>query len=211
VPLIETIKKTVEQLTGLGRPKRRDLRSLIEDRHPLVHHFSDDGKTPNNPRLPLLLYRRALRVHSKFDPAAVCEEVFASHGWEKAWRNGIYDFLHFHTGTHEVLGIARGRVNVEFGGAKGRTLSLRAGDVVVLPAGTGHRRISASKNLLVVGAYPSTGRYDEPRPGEVSHDVAKRRISRVVLPSKDPLYGNEGGLFDFWMASRKRKAPKHSS
>lgn len=33
------------------------------------------------------------------------------------------DFLHFHTHTHEVLGIARGTVRAEFGGDKGKILS----------------------------------------------------------------------------------------
>jgi uncharacterized protein YjlB len=37
--------------------------------------------------------------------------------------------------THEVLGIARGEVKVEFGGAKGNAITLKAGDVAILPAG----------------------------------------------------------------------------
>ena len=111
---------------------------------PQLYRFEDDGKTPNNPRLPLILYRNVLRVPAGRDPAAVCEDMFAGHGWANGWRNGIHPFLHFHTRTHEVLGIARGTARVEFGGDKGRTLDVQAGDVVVLPAGTGHRRVSSS-------------------------------------------------------------------
>ena len=82
--------------------------------------FEDDGETPNNPRLPLVVYRAAVNLAGAPDPAAPFEHAFAKHGWSDGWRNGIYPFLHFHTATHEVLGIARGRATVEFGGAGGR-------------------------------------------------------------------------------------------
>ena len=77
--------------------------------------FEDDGETPNNPRLPLVVYRAAVNLAGEHDPAAPFERAFARHGWSDGWRNGIYPFLHFHTATHEVLGIARGRATVEFG------------------------------------------------------------------------------------------------
>jgi uncharacterized protein YjlB len=83
--------------------------------------------------------------------------AFKEHGWGDQWRDGIYPYLQFHTGTHEVLGIARGNTRVQFGGARGRTVGLKAGDVVILPAGTGHRRMNASKDLLVVGAVNTSG------------------------------------------------------
>jgi uncharacterized protein YjlB len=56
---------------------------------------------------------------------------------------------------NEVLGVARGHGRVRSGGAKGRALMLKAGDVVILPAGTGHERLSGSKDLRVIGAYPA--------------------------------------------------------
>src|SRR5258708_22302273 len=108
----------------------------------LTFKFDDDGETPNNPRLPLVLYRRAIDVKAAGDPAAAFEMTFAAHGWGDGWRNGIYDFLHFHTRTHEVLGIARGTAKVEFGGAAGETVELQAGDVAILPRSTRHPRLS---------------------------------------------------------------------
>ena len=198
MPVVEEIKRIVEKLTGIGRPGRRALGRLTRPVRPELLRFRDDGQTPNNPRLPLVVYRRAVRLDNGYDPAAVIEEVFASHGWRKAWRNGVYDFLHFHTATHEVLGIARGSVTVRFGGAKGRSLTLRAGDVVVLPAGTGHCRIRASRDLLVVGAYPAAGRYDEPRPEEVDPAEARAAIARVKPPQQDPVYGVDGRLPALW-------------
>jgi uncharacterized protein YjlB len=165
--------------------------------------FDDDGETPNNPRLPLVLYRAAVNLAGAPDPAAPFERAFARHGWSDGWRNGIHPFLHFHTATHEVLGIARGRATVEFGGAKGQVLTVEAGDVVVLPAGTGHRRIAASGDLLVVGAYPRNASFDQKRPGQVDHEKAVSVIARVPLPEMDPVHGPEGPLMTLWQGGLK--------
>jgi len=198
MPLAEQIKKAAETVTGIGRPAADDLAQLVNRRTPRLYRFEDDSKTPNNPSLPLAHYRDVLRSRRGLDPAALCEELFAAHGWKDSWRNGIYDFLHFHTRAHEVLGVARGEARVQFGGDKGKTLTLRAGDVVVLPAGTGHRRISASDDLLVVGAYPAGAHYDQPKPGEVDHRQARQHIAKVPSPPQDPVYGPEGPLIEAW-------------
>lgn len=124
-------------------------------------------------------------------------------------RDGIYDFLHFHSTTHEVLGFARGTVTIEFGGRRGRTVTLHAGDVAVLPAGIGHRRVTSSEDLLVVGAYPAGGRYDEPRPEDIDYADALASIAKVRLPRKDPVYGADGPLIELWnkpAPSRRRQA-----
>ena len=196
--LLEQTKRVVEKLTGFGRPDRRALRSLVKKRKPMTFRFRDDGETPNNPRLPLVVYRNAVELDGTFDPAAVFEEIFAANHWRDSWRDGIYDFLHFHTMTHEVLGIARGDAKVKFGGAKGRVVNVKTGDLVMLPAGTGHCRISASRDLLVVGAYPQTGRYDQPRPEEADHEKARAAIRKVKRPRADPVYGKDGPLLALW-------------
>jgi uncharacterized protein YjlB len=198
MPLIEDAKQWTERSTGVARPGREDLAELVRRSRPLAYHFHDDGQTPNNIRFPLILYRNAVRFAARYDPAAVIEELFASNGWRRSWRDGIYPFLHFHTQTHEVLGVARGTARVQFGGRKGRFLSVRAGDVVVLPAGTGHKRTSGSKDLLVVGAYPAGGKYDEPKPQDVDHDAALTRIAKIGVPAKDPVYGKDGPLRTLW-------------
>ena len=159
--------------------------------------FQDDGETPNNPRLPLVLYRLSPTLGGVVDRATEFERTFARHGWGNGWRNGIHGFLHFHAHTHEVLGIARGRARVEFGGGKGRQIDLEAGDVAILPAGTGHRRVSASADLLVIGAYPKggNGSYDEPGAG---HDAVVAAIARTPLPAQDPVFGKDGPLMVLW-------------
>ena len=197
MPVVEELKRIVEKLTGIGRPRGRVLARLARPRAPQLFRFRDDGETPNS-RLPLVVYRRALELDAAYDPAAVFEETFVRHGWRDAWRDGIYDFLHFHSASHEVLGFARGKVTIEFGGRRGRTLTLNAGDVAVLPAGIGHRCVTASDDLLVVGAYPAGGRYDEPRPEEIDYAAALASIAKVKLPRQDPVYGAGGPLIELW-------------
>ena len=189
----------IERITGVGRPAAQDLPLLTLPRKPHLLCFKDDGETPNNARYPAILYRSPVQLPDVFDSAAIFEDLFEANGWKDAWRNGMYDFLHFHTHTHEVLGLARGTVRAQFGGAKGKTLNLKAGDVVILPAGTGHRRVEASKDLLIVGAYPANGgKYDEPKPKDVTHARALAAIARVRLPSADPVYGKDGPLKRHW-------------
>lgn len=196
MPFLEDIKHLAETVTGYRRPAPGDIGLRSRKAH--AFRFRDDGRTPNNPNLPLVIYRTPIELRADFDPAAVFEVQFAANGWRDSWRDGIYDFLHFHTRTHEVLGIARGWVRVRFGGKKGRTIELRAGDVAILPAGTGHCRKAASEDLLVVGAYPPGGRYDEPRPSEIEPAAARRSIAKVARPRRDPVYGAKGPLMEAW-------------
>src|SRR5436309_3433095 len=116
------------------------------------HFFADDGRVPNNPALPLIVYRGALETGPRC--AALCEQLFADNGWGGAWRNGIYTHHHYHSTAHEVLGIAAGWVRVRLGGETGRTVDLHAGDAAVIPAGVAHKNKGASPDLVVVGAYP---------------------------------------------------------
>jgi uncharacterized protein YjlB len=143
------------------------------------------GEIPNNPRLPVLLHRGAVPAG---EPEAA-EALFARHGWTPAWRNGIYEFHHYHPNAHEALAIVAGGVRVRLGGEAGVTLDLAAGDVVVLPAGTGHRNLGASARLLVVGAYPPGDPPDQHtgRPGELARALAA--IPRVPDPPSDPVTG----------------------
>ena len=203
MPLIETLKQTIEKVTGLGRPAPDEARAFVKPRKARTTLFKDDGIVPNNPALPFIHYRGAVRITDAFDPAAVFEQIFASNGWEGAWRNGIYDYVHYHPRIHEVLGVARGMATVQFGGGAGKTVALKAGDIVILPAGTGHQALRASKDLLVVGAYPSTGTYDLYTASKDGHDRAVELIPKVPLPQKDPVYGRSGPLKTVWRKHRR--------
>jgi uncharacterized protein YjlB len=166
---------------------------------PLAHRFADDGSIPNNPTLPVLIYPQVIDLYG--DPAVVIEHLFAANGWPPQWRNGIYGYHHYHSTSHEVLGIARGRVKVRLGGEQGRDFDLQAGDVVVLPAGTGHKRLDASDDLLVIGAYPPGQEdYDLKRGRPSDRPEALETIQHVALPASDPVHGEGGPLVDLWGA-----------
>jgi uncharacterized protein YjlB len=200
--LLEDIKKAGERITGLRRPSAEQLRGLLRAGKPRKFLFSDDGVIPNNPRWPLVLYGGAVTLPRFLDPAAVFEELFASNGWGDSWRDGIYDYLHYHSRIPEVLGIARGTAKVRFGGKNGRTLVVKAGDVAIIPAGTGHQCLSASKTFLVVGAYPRSGTYDECAPNAKDYERAIRSVRKVARPRKDPVFGSKGPLLEIWKTKR---------
>ena len=185
-------------MTGPGHPIQQQLGAALRNRKANAIRLADDGLVPNNPKLPLILYRSVVRLKGSFDPAALFEDLFEINGWTDGWRDGIYDFLHYHSQTHEVLGIARGTASVEFGGPSGRRIAVKAGDVMVLPAGTGHQRLEKSDDLLVVGAYPKSGKYDELRASKEEHDRALENVPKVQPPKKDPVYGKDGPLLKLW-------------
>jgi len=201
---LERAKSALEQTTGLGRPSVEEVASLLRRRKPATLWLRDDGVTPNNPHLPVVLYRSPValkpgRSAPSFDPAAAFETLFNANYWGGSWRNGMYDYEHWHAGTHEVLGIARGKLSAHIGGMKnGRLIELRTGDVIVLPAGTGHHRHTASKDLLVVGAYPEGSEYDEVRPEDDDYAASLGNIWKLPLPLRDPVYGDHGPLVDIW-------------
>lgn len=187
----------------MGLPAAEPYQRLLKPCEPVAYRFSADGEVPNNPRLPLVIYRAAIRLDPAFDPASVFETAFAANGWGSSWRNGIYAFRHFHAGAHEVLGIARGEAQVEFGGAAGRRLEVHAGDVAILPAGTGHKRLGQSPDLLVVGAYPDGARIDQDRAGGTAVARALARVVAVPDPASDPVYGANGPLHSLWGLSAR--------
>jgi uncharacterized protein YjlB len=154
--------------------------------------FEDDGRIPNNPKLPLVVYRLALARSDHL--AQAFEKRFAANGWINSWRDGIFDYHHFHSNTHEVLGVAQGEARVCFGGEQGEVLTLSAGDVAILPAGTGHKCERASEDFLVVGAYPDGRDFDICRGDPAEHDPAVTRIAKVPLPKQDPVFGESGVL-----------------
>jgi uncharacterized protein YjlB len=166
----------------------------IED--PETYYFADDGRFPNS-ALPLLVYRATLPKN----PTAI-ERAFRANGWSNAWRDGIFAYHHFHSIAHEVLGIAAGEVQVALGGPSGQTVSVRAGDVVVIPAGVAHRNMGQSGDLLVVGAYPGSADYDIRRGDPAEHAAAVRAIDAVPLPDCDPVSGSDGSLRRLWAAPR---------
>jgi uncharacterized protein YjlB len=165
---------------------------------PETFSFVDDGSIPNNPKLPFLIYRSAIDLKGNPDPEDVIERIFAANRWGEMWRNGVYPYVHYHSMIHEAMGLARGRAKVRFGGKGGREVDIFAGDVCVLPAGTGHQGLWASPDLMVIGAYPPTGKYDLCRGSKADHARAIAAIAEVPLPATDPVFGAAGPLTQLW-------------
>ncbi|WP_091337022.1 cupin domain-containing protein [Frateuria terrea] len=150
---------------------------------------------PNHPRLPVLLYHQALDDPGN-DAATTFEGRFDGNGWPPQWRAGIYDFHHYHSTAHEVLGVARGTARLVLGGPGGREVEVGVGDVVLLPAGTGHCSVESSDGFLVVGAYPPGQKWDirrEPPTQEMLDCIAQ-----LPFPACDPVSGEQGPMLACW-------------
>ena len=165
---------------------------------PLTFRFADDGAVPNNPALPFVVYRGAVDLAGSRQPEEVVEAAFSKNGWGDMWRDGIYPLVHYHSMIHEVLGIARGRAKVRFGGDGGEELDVGPGDVAILPAGTGHHGLWVSPDLVVIGAYPPAGQYDLCRGSAAERERALKTIPKVPPPEADPVYGKNGPLLTLW-------------
>jgi uncharacterized protein YjlB len=135
---------------------------------------------PNHPRFPVLVYRGV--------DVADARALFAAHGWGGSWVNGVFDFHHFHSTSHEALAVIAGAATIELGGPQGEAFDVQAGDVLVLPAGTGHRRATARNGFTVVGAYPAGQEdYDLLREADAA---ARARIDALPAPPEDPVGGD---------------------
>jgi uncharacterized protein YjlB len=154
-------------------------------------------RIPNHPRFPVLVYSGVEAAGAGADAARA---AFAARGWGGAWVDGVFAFHHFHSTSHEVLAVVAGSATLELGGPQGRAFEVAAGDVLVLPAGTGHRRAAADPAFTVVGAYPAgQERYDVLRGEDLAEVAAAReRIAALAVPDQDPV-GGEG--LDAWAAA----------
>ncbi|MFJ4248026.1 cupin [Pseudomonas sp. NPDC089741] len=158
--------------------------------------FERNDWVPNNPRLPVLVYPQAIAIEGS-DPAALFEQIFSANGWPPQWRYGVYDFHHYHTEGHEVLGVAAGHARLMLGGPDGHVLQVSAGDALLLPAGTGHCNLQSSADFLVVGAYPP-GQHADICRAAPSHEQ-QQSIDHLAFPEQDPLQGSRGALSQYWL------------
>ena len=196
-------------ILSLLRPDPTFLALCLEERASMIQqrdfvqpeqlNFNDDGIFPNSP-LPLLFYRDAIRTDAK-DRASIFEQRFAENDWTNSWRNGVYSFPHYHSTSHEVLGVYSGAATLRLGGEHGKEVEVRAGDVIAIPAGVAHQNISASNDFGVVGAYPGGRQWDLLRglPGE--RPKADHNIAALPIPENDPIYGVEGPLRGIWKSA----------
>ena len=141
-------------------------------------HLEPRHFVPNNARLPALIYEGAFDANAA-DLATLMEKRFRENGWPPQWRDGIYDFDHYHSQGHEVLGIA-------------------AGSATIILGGTGRREIEGrSEDFLVVGAYPPGQAGDIVR--EDATPAMLQKIALLSFPPRDPVVGDDGPLLRLWV------------
>jgi uncharacterized protein YjlB len=161
--------------------------------------FKDDGTFPNSV-LPVLIYRQTLKRHVQ-DPASVLEKQFAANDWTNSWRDGVYSFAHYHSTSHEVLGVYQGKAKLQLGGEHGGTFDVQAGDVIVIPAGVAHQNLGSDSEFGVLGAYPGGRQWDLLRGSAGERPRADHNIAALPLPEDDPLYGANGPLKKLWKSA----------
>ncbi|RYE29478.1 MAG: cupin domain-containing protein [Sphingobacteriaceae bacterium] len=161
-----------------------------------THLFKDDGTIPNS-KYPLLIYKKAFTERSSAG-ANWLEKHFAQNNWTNSWRNGVYPFHHYHSTSHEVLGVYSGSALLFLGGEKGAKVKVEAGDIIVIPAGVGHKNLGSSNDFGVVGAYPDGRSWDVMRGQPGDRPKADERIAALPVPDFDPFSGKDGGVVHFW-------------
>ncbi|MGF1551781.1 MAG: cupin domain-containing protein [Paracoccaceae bacterium] len=158
-------------------------------------YLADDGRCPNHPSLPAMI------LHSALSGGSIdgIKALYEANRWFRVWDYTVFDYHHFHPDAHEALTVARGEAVIRLGGESGRDVEVRPGDVMVLPAGTGHKRMRASDGFTVVGGYPKGQEARTIRVADkAASDAVRREVAGVGLPATDPVYGAEGPLFEAW-------------
>lgn len=161
----------------------------------LVEQLKDDGTFPNNPDLPLLVYRSILPEGTTTDEI---EGLIRSHGWGNDWRNGIFSYHYYHSTAHELLLVYAGVAEVQLGGPKGILQKIHPGDAILLPAGTAHKKLRGSADFACIGAYPPGQIFDMNYGKTDERPRADENIRQVALPDTDPVYGEKGPLLKHW-------------
>ncbi|MDF2670358.1 MAG: hypothetical protein K0R67_2664 [Paenibacillus sp.] len=159
-----------------------------------TYYFRDDGAIPNHPAWPVILYPGVWK-----DQPEQTETLFNRHHWLNSWTNGVYDYHHYHSNTHEVLGVIQGSAVIQLGGKLGRKFQIQTGDVLLLPAGTGHKKISSSDDFLIVGAYPEGSDYNLHTGEESDRPEVLEEIKQVPAPWQDPVYGEDGPVQEYYV------------
>jgi len=162
---------------------------VVAKAFPASHSF------PNN-NLPALIYKGVITENTSL-MADIFEETFLINNWRNGWQNGIFGYHHYHSNTHEVLGISAGSATVQLGGPDGKAFNVTKGDMIVIPAGVAHKKLESSNDFRCVGAYPNGRSYDM---NDGSEDPAEKKhnIGKTPLPESDPVYGTYGPLKEKW-------------
>jgi uncharacterized protein YjlB len=172
----------------------------------LQYFLKDDGRFPNS-HLPVLLYKRAIKLPFFFRYSHV-KKIFQMHHWTNNWRNGIYTYHHYHSNTHEVMAVIKGRTMQQLGGEHGMMIKIEKGDVILIPAGVAHRNMKKEKDVVCVGGYPQGKDYNINYGKKAERPEADQLISKVRMPGFDPVTGKNGPMNTIWEKYAKKISAK---
>lgn len=165
--------------------------------NPDIFYFKDDGLTPNS-HLPVLVYR-GLFDSTYQDCEGWLEKKFTENGWVRTCNKPLFDYYHYHSNTHEVLGVCRGTGFIQLADKNGVKTELEKGDVVLIPAGIGHYCINCSEDFAVVAGYPDHIVPDVLKATPENREKSLENIKNVPIPRFDPILRDEEGcLQKFW-------------
>lgn len=162
-----------------------------------------NGWVPNNAALAVVVYRHAFDADGADadELGDLVEQRFASNGWPVQWRDSVFDYHHFHASAHEVMGVLAGSAEIMLGGPNGYTVRVAPGDVLLLPAGTGHCLMTARGGFKVAGGYPCGQQWDIRRDALSPEEL--REMQALPFPHSDPVFGERGPVIDNWVARRQ--------
>lgn len=163
---------------------------------PQQYFVKDDGIFPNN-RLPILYYPKAFKLPTLF-PSHALKKRFQQNNWKNNWTQGIYTYHHYHSTTHEVIGVCKGETLLLLGGEEGITVFIQEGDVLVIPAGVAHINLGKEDDVTCVGGYPDGRDYDMNYGNMGERPRVDHNIGSLPLPETDPVFGKKAGLLNIW-------------
>jgi uncharacterized protein YjlB len=90
-----------------------------------------------------------------------------------------------------------GSALLHLGGEQGEKVKVEAGDIIVIPAGVGHKNLG-SDDLGIVGAYEKGRNWDINKGKPEERPNVDKNIATVPFPETDPVTGKTGGLMEVW-------------
>lgn len=168
---------------------------------PLKYFFNDDGIFPNN-LLPVTIYRKVLDIPmSDYLLYLYFKLIFNEHGWSNHRRSGIYNFHHYHSNAHKVIGVCKGKATLLFGGSNGHCVNISKGDVVVIPAGVALKNMGKENCIDCIMGFFEGKVYDINYGKIGERPVTDMNIASLSIPDTDPLFGKAAGIASLWQTS----------
>lgn len=168
----------------------------LSDLRPITRMYREGDGVPNNPTLATVIVKGAV---AKGQGGDALMALLAQNRWGGNWQYTVFDYHHYHPNAHETLIVASGHAEIQLGGPTGDVVGVNEGDVLVLPAGTGHCRLAGSQDFSVCGGYPrGQENYETVRAGTMPIEDALTQIVRVPTPNVCPIFAEIGPLMTAW-------------